>query len=312
MWAIPTSTSSALKKKKVSVRSRTSKLGSDLPSGSDRESGCDTLYSNKSNRNLLSFKDIHRNGYHIETMNHNGNEYLLITGQKQILEQLISSSYGLYQTTIRPLESHAIMNQKFNNPKAFLLWRERLGHPGLSMMRHIVQNSNWHSLTSRQFLKSHDFSCIAYSQGKLIIRPSFTKIASESLAFLERIQGDICGPIYPPSGPFRYFMVLIYESTRWSHACLLSTLNVAFAKLLTQIIQLRAQFPNHPLKTICLDNAREFSSQAFLDYCMFIRIDVQYSIAHVYTHNGLAESFIKCLQLIARPLLLNTKLPLSA
>ena len=45
---------------------------------------------------------------------------------------------------------------------------------------------------------------------------------------------------------------------------------------------------------------------------MSIGIDVQYSIAHVHTQNGLAESFIKCLQLIAIPLLLNTKFPLSA
>ena len=82
------------------------------------------------------------------------------------------------------------------------------------MMRRIVQNSNGHPLTSRQILKSHDFSCTAYSQGELIIRPSFTKIASESPAFLEHIQRDICGPIHPPSGPFRYFMVLIYVSTR--------------------------------------------------------------------------------------------------
>ena len=29
----------------------------------------DALYSIKSTRNLLSFKDIHINGYHIETMN---------------------------------------------------------------------------------------------------------------------------------------------------------------------------------------------------------------------------------------------------
>ena len=42
----------------------------------------DALYYNKSSQNLLSFKDISRNGYHIETMSHNGNEYLLITGQK--------------------------------------------------------------------------------------------------------------------------------------------------------------------------------------------------------------------------------------
>ena len=151
------------------------------------------------------------------------------------------------------------------------------------MMRRIVQNSNGHPLTSRQILKSHDFSCTACSQDKLIIRPSFTKIASKSPAFLERIQGDICGPIHPPSGPFCYFMVLIDASTRWSHVCLLSTRNVAFSILLAQIIRLRAQFLDHSIKTIRFDNAGEFSSQAFLDYCMSIGIDVQYSITNVHT-----------------------------
>ena len=281
-----------------------------LPNGTKFQIN-DALYSNKSNRNLLSFKDIRQNRYHIEIMNHNGNEYLLISMKKQILEQLISSSYGLYQTTIRSLESHAVMDQKFNDPKAFLPWHERLGHPGLSMMRRIVQNSNGHPLTSRQILKSHDFSCTACSQGKLIIRPSFTKITSKSLTFLEHIQGKICEPIHPPNGPFRYFIVLIDASTRWSHVRLFSTQNVVFAKLLSQIIRLRAQFPDHHIKTICLDNAGEFSSQIFLDYFMSIGMDVQYSITHVHTQNGLVESFIKRLQLIAKSLLLNTKLPLS-
>ena len=111
------------------------------------------------------------------------------------------------------------------------------------MMRCIVQNFNGHLLTSRQILKSHDFSCTACSQGKLIIRPSFTKIASESPAFLERIQGDICRSIHPPSGTFRYFMVLIDVSTIWSHVCLLSTWNVAFSRLLAQIILLQVTIP---------------------------------------------------------------------
>ena len=55
------------------------------------------------------------------------------------------------------------------------------------MMRRIVQNSNEHPLTSRQILKSHDFSCTDCSQDKLTIRPSFTKVVSESPAFLKRI-----------------------------------------------------------------------------------------------------------------------------
>ena len=45
---------------------------------------------------------------------------------------------------------------------------------------------------------------------------------------------------------------------------------------------------------------------------MSIGIDVQHPVAHVHSQNGLAESFIKRLQLITRPLLLKTKLPLSA
>ena len=247
-------------------------------------------------------------------MNHDENEYLLITsiisGQKCILEQLPSLSCGLYQTTIRYIESYAVMNQKFNDSNAFLLRHERLGHPSISMMRHIVQNSSGHPLTSKQILVTDGYTCVVCSKGKLIIRPSFTKVTFESTTFLERIQGDICGSIHPPNGPFRYFMVLIDASTRWSHVCLLSSRNVAFARLLAQIIRLRTQFPYHLIKTIHLDNAGEFSSQAFLDYCMSISIDVQHLVAHVHFQNGLAKSFIKCLQLIARPLLLKTKLPL--
>ena len=45
---------------------------------------------------------------------------------------------------------------------------------------------------------------------------------------------------------------------------------------------------------------------------MSLGIDAHYPIAHVHTQNGLAESFIKHLQLITRPLLLKTKLLVSA
>jgi hypothetical protein len=179
------------------------------------------------------------------------------------------------------------------------------------MMRKIIENSCGHQLKSREILQSNKFSCTSCSQGKLITRPSPTKIGNESLNFLERIHGDICGPIHPPCGPFRYFMVLIDASTRWSHVCLLSTRNQAFARLLAQLIRIRAHFPDYPVKKIRLDNASEFSSQAFNEYCMSIGIDIEHPVAHVHTQNGLAESFIKRLNLIARPLLMRCKLPIS-
>ena len=133
-------------------------------------------------------------------------------------------------------------------------------------MRCIINNSLGHPVKNQKILMPNYYNYVACSQGELIIRPSFTKVEYESPTFLERIQGDICGPIHPLSGSFRYFMVLIDALTRWSHVCLLSTRNTAFARLLAQIIRLKAQFPYHPIKTIRLDNAGEFSSQTFLDY----------------------------------------------
>ena len=88
-------------------------------------------------------------------------------------------------------------------------------------------------------------------------------------------------------------MVLIDASTRWSHVALLSTHNVAFARLLAQIIKLRAQFLDNPIKTIRLDNASEFTSNSFNEYCMLTGISVEHLVAHVHTQNGLVESFIK-------------------
>lgn len=67
-------------------------------------------------------------------------------------------------------------------------------------------------------------------------------------------------------------MILVDASTQWSHDCLLSTR--AFARLIAQIIFLIVQFPNHPIKMICLDNATEYTSQAFNAYYTSIVIIV--------------------------------------
>jgi hypothetical protein len=193
------------------------------------------------------------NGFHVETTNEGSEEYLYITsiilGQKLILEKLPVFSSRLYYTTIRIIESHAVMHQKYSNPKMFMLWHDRLGHPGTIMIRRIIENYHGHPLKNQKILLPSDYPCAACSQGKLIIKPSPSKVIVGSPSFLQRIQGDICGPIHPPCGPFRYFMVLIDASTRWSHVCLFSTRNIAFARLLAQIIRLRAQFPDYPIQS---------------------------------------------------------------
>jgi hypothetical protein len=177
------------------------------------------------------------------------------------------------------------------------------------MMRKSIGNCTCHNLV--KISQTSDFICMTCATGKLISRPSLLKIHTEPLKFHERIQSDICSPIQPICGPFRYFMVSIDTFTRWSHECLLSTRKHVFAKIKAQVIRLKASFLKNRIQSIRLDNAAEFSSQAFNDYCMTQRLQVQHSVPYVHTHNGLAESLIKRIKLIARPLLHNCNLPIS-
>ena len=157
------------------------------------------------------------------------------------MEKLPTCSSGLYYTTIITIELNMVMSQKLSHPNIFMLWHDRLGHLRSTMMRQIIENSHGHPLKNQKILLSSDYPCTACSQGKLIVRPSHTKVLIESPTFLERIQGDICGPIHSPCGPFRYFMyfmVLIDASSRWLHVCLLSTRNIAFARLLADLDQM--------------------------------------------------------------------------
>jgi hypothetical protein len=74
-------------------------------------------------------------------------------------------------------------------------WHSRLGHPGIEMMRKIIGNCTSYDLKDVKFPKSNDFMRTSCVMGKLILRPSLLKMHVEPLNFLERIKGDICGPI---------------------------------------------------------------------------------------------------------------------
>ena len=76
------------------------------------------------------------------------------------------------------------------------------------------------------------------------------------------------------------------------------------------VIKLYAQFPDFPIKLIWMDNAAEFTSTTFIHYCESISINFEVS-THVHAQNGMAESLIKQIQVIVRPILLKSNLPSS-
>lgn len=266
------------------------------------------IYAPNAKRNLISVKDIRANGFHIHTSTHKDNEVLHLVEKTnngmEIKETLFSYNSGFYITKIQSFHSHT------KDMALSELWHDRLGHPGTSMFHRMMNGTR--GLPSNISPSSLKQPCMACSRGKLITRPAPPKTIFEIPSFLERIHGDICGPIDPPSGPFRYFLVLIDASSKWSNVSLLSTRNLAFPRILSHILKLKAQFPDNPIKTIRMDNAGEFTSKTFEEYCIASGIDTQYPLPYVHFQNGIAESFIKRLQLIARPMLMHSNLPSSA
>jgi hypothetical protein len=144
------------------------------------------------------------------------------------------------------------------------------------------------------------------------LRPSPSTTIEKIPPFLERIHANVHGPVDPPNGPFRFYFVLIDALSKWSQVSLLSTRNLALRRLLAHILELKAHFPEHPIKTLRVDKAEEFTSQTFDDFCIDSRINVEYPIAYVHFQNGIAESIIKQLQVIVRPMLMQSNLPPSA
>ena len=114
------------------------------------------LNSRKFTRNLLNFKDIRRNGYHIETMNESSKKCLsiisIVFDKKLIMEKLSTFFSGLYRTNIKSIESYVVVNHKFNIPKTFIRWLDRLGHLRFSMMQRIIEHSHGHLLKSQKII----------------------------------------------------------------------------------------------------------------------------------------------------------------
>ena len=85
----------------------------------------EALYSPRSGRTLLSFKDIRDNTYHLETIEDHGSEFLCITsyeyGQKHIHEKLEHLPRGLYITTIHGMLAHHVADPVPEFQKTLLL-----------------------------------------------------------------------------------------------------------------------------------------------------------------------------------------------
>ena len=126
---------------------------------------------------------------------------------------------------------------------------------------------------------------------------------------LHQLHKDICGPINPPSRQYRYFLVIVNALGSHSEVLFFTIQNMTFPKFLAILIRYKNHFPDYPIKYLQIDNTVESRSHTFEDYCVATGITLTYFVSYEQSLNGLAEVFIKKIQLITRPLLLHANMP---
>lgn len=142
-----------------------------------------------------------------------------------------------------------------------LLWHNRIRHFGTTMFRRMLPAVTGHAVCKSDAEKVG--ACASCSKGKYVAAFSKWKLPTEMPTTLECLQGDVCGPVSPASGPFRYYFVLVDAFRRHAEVTLLSTRNMIFPKILAMIIKFRSHYHDHNIKTSRVDNAKEFRSKTF-------------------------------------------------
>lgn len=110
----------------------------------------------------MSYRDILKKGFHIETQEDNKEEYLLFTKDhrygKKVHEKISFLLCGLYYTCIKRVE-HVAYKVIFENVNALQTWHDRLGHNGIGRMRKITSNSIVHNLLESRFFLNFLILC---------------------------------------------------------------------------------------------------------------------------------------------------------
>jgi len=271
----------------------------------------DAIFQPEARRNLLALKDLRKNGLHTATADPDVMHILTKAGDfSSIVDSYNGIGNGLYPVSIKP--KHLIeVNEIERSPLAtYDLWHRRIGHASDSTMRAMIGNVKDYPISTKMFSVKNKVVCHACAIGKMK-KAAFSSVVKPLAAPLERLSLDLCGPIHPACGAFCYFQVLVDEFTGYIHVSLLSTKNLAFARLLSKLIQFKAQYPEHPIKHIRCDNASEYQSKQFDLYCESQGIIVEYSVPYTPQMNGRAEAANKSLLMIVRPLLLQSTLPMT-
>jgi hypothetical protein len=148
-----------------------------------------------------------------------------------------------------------------------------------------------------------DGPCTSCTLGKFQTTKYEYKLSTEISKFLSQLQADEHGPITPPSGSFKYLMVIICKSTRRSFIYLLSSKDLVMTKVVKFIIRMKVQHPENSIKSIRFGNAAEFVSATMKTFLAAQDVEHETCVDYAHSQNGSAEANIKRVQQVAPTLM---------
>jgi transposase InsO family protein len=179
------------------------------------------------------------------------------------------------------------------------LWHQRLGHLNIASLEKLENMIN--GLNLKEVPIHH--VCEACIEGKQQ-RTFFPKVeATKASKLLEHVHSNVCGPMKTTSrGGARYFVTFIDNFSRKSHVYLLKAKGEVFKKFKAYKALVKNE-PSMKIKTLRLDNKREFVTKKFDDFLHECGIERQTSAPYTPQQNGVAERANRTIMECARSMI---------
>ncbi|MBW0529258.1 hypothetical protein O181_068973 [Austropuccinia psidii MF-1] len=204
-------------------------------------------------------------------------------------------------TIVRGSIINNLMKVKYSTPQAFLSqvspnhWHQRLGHPGLSVLKSMG-------------LAIDVINCQTCDLNKAHLLPFKSHFEHASLP-LDCVHIDLVGPITPQSvSGFQYFLTMVDQFTSFKITCFLKNKSNAFEEFLREKTSME-NLHNRKLKRLVSDRGGKFLNHKFKALSEEHGFQHITSPAETPQHNGFAERANQSILVKTRCILNHSKLP---
>ena len=174
-----------------------------------------------------------------------------------------------------------------------------MGHIGVKGLRSAVEGIDFDDSTHQ--------SCIICAKANIKQTPFPSRASHRATRILERVHCDICGPLPPCYGAFRYFILFICCHSRYIFVSLMKTREEAPQHFI-EFKSLAQTFSQQTISILRVDNAPELVRGKLEEHCKTSGITYEKTVPDAPNQNGVAERCNLTLASMARALLLDASL----